>query len=490
MNNSEFIEKIHPPINDFGGKLHAIGCDLSNPCLREIFYEILKIKRLKAPIVCLPDLYLKARTEAPASIASAVKDTIVPTLSAPSLGCSMGIIATDLTKNDLTPERIKKFIASMQDELGKWYGFWENVFTWLGLKTRPLKKFDLTKDDFEKIIREGAKAAVKRYNFSESTLENIEMGGSVYETDELINLNLKKILPRSSFTNGRHDLGYGFKGNHFLEVHVVEAIFDIETASKLGLKEDQVVLFYHGGGGIVPYHIGRYYANRRKNNFKQKFFLTIGKIFFHLFSIEGIKNINSRLRYYFFPGTFQEIDAHSPEGKRYLLAIKAALNYSYAFNIAILARVRDALKKTYHEKDPSPRLVWALAHNSIFKEKLEGEDYFIHRHTLNRIQVGKPAILSGFNNTVSYLGMGLNAPEKTLWSAEHGAGENIKRFKKENKSREIVDKETVILRTKKPFETHVAHQSDEGVDYVMSELEKAGLMRRVLSIRPVASFKG
>ena len=470
--------------------IHPIGCETSDPKLSSLLQKISEIPSLASPVVCLPDLYLKARTEAPASIATAVRDKIVPTLSAPSLGCSMGVIATSLTKSDIVEDKTREFIGHMQEELGKWYGFLENIFTWLGLKTRPLKKYDLTMEDFEDFIRHGAKAAVKRYDLPNSILNNLELGGSVYTDQELKNLDLKKILPRSSFTNGRHDLGYGFKGNHFLELHMVEKIMDPASAASWGLKPNQILIFYHGGGGIVPYHVGRYYASRRKNNFKQKFFLAIGKIFFHLFSWDGVRNLRLRLKYYFFPKTFQEIDANSPEGLRYLLAMKAALNYSYAFNVAIIRRVADALAKTFPEKKIETALVSALVHNSIFKEKINGEELFVHRHTLNHVQAGKPIPLAGFNNTVSYLGVGLEAPEKTLRSAEHGAGENIRRFKEEGKSSQTPEYATVIYRSKPPHEQKVFHTSSEGVDFVMQKLEEAKLIRPVLTMRPLASFKG
>ena len=490
MNNSKIQDKIHPSTKDFGGRVHAIGCDVTERQLQNSLEKIAAIPSLSSKIVCLPDLYLKARTEAPASIVTAINNAIVPTLSAPSLGCSMGVIATNLTAKDLTENTERVFFNHMQDELGKYYNFWDNIAVWLGLKTRRLNKYDLSLEEFDGIVKRGAKAAIQRYGFSEKILENIEWGGSVYSNEEIRNLDLKKILPRSSFTNGRHDLGYGFKGNHFLEIHVIEDIFDSKTASAWGLSKDQIVIFYHGGGGMVPYHMGRYYANRMKNNLKQKFFLRIGKLFFHLFSMDGIKNFRERARYYFFPELFQEIKADSMEGIRYGLAIKAALNYSYAFNIALMARVRDALKNTFKDKNIEIRPIYALVHNSIIKEKVGPHELFVHRHTLNRVEEGKPTILSGFNNTISYIGIGLKPPPETLWSAEHGAGENIKRFEREGKSREDSGRETIIFKTKPPPATHVKHRTAEGVDFVMTKLEEAGLMRKVLSLRPLASFKG
>ena len=472
-------------------KIHFIGSNLEdNPKLKKLFSEILKLKSLEAPIVCLPDLYLKARTEAPASIATATKGTIVPTLSAPSLGCSMGMIATSLNKENITPEVERAFFAHIQDELGKYYNFFENISVWLGFKKRPLKKYDLTLGEFEDFIKFGAMAAVKRYGLPSSTVDNMEFRGSVFSDEEIKNLNLKNILPRSSFTNGRHDLGYGFKGNHFLEIHIVEDVLDETAAKSWGLKPNQVLIFYHGGGGIVPYHVGRYYANRRKNNFKQKFFLRIGKVFFHLMTPDGLKNFKTRLRYYFFPDTFQEIDANSTEGRRYLLATKAAINYSYAFNIAIMRRVMDSFEKTFPGRKIDFKLVSALVHNSINKENIKGQEVFLHRHTLNRVEPGKAIPLAGMGNTINYLGLGLESPPETLASAEHGTGENIKRFKKSGESKEDPNHQTTIYRTKVPFETKITHLTSEGVDFVMNELEKASLIKPIIKMRPIASFKG
>ena len=168
--------------------------------------------------------------------------------------------------------------------------------------------------------------------------------------EELRDLNLHKILPRSSFTNGRHDLGYGFRGNHFLEFQVVEDIIDEDMARNLNLSKNDVVIMYHGGGGMIPYHVGRYYANRKRNTLLQKVFTLIGKTLFHLVSWDGIKNMKERFTYYFLPHPFVEVPFSSPEGKRLMLANKAALNYSYAFNIAILRRTEDALKKSLPKK--------------------------------------------------------------------------------------------------------------------------------------------
>ena len=74
MNNSKFTEKIH-----------SLGCNLDDARTRHILERITALKSLAFPAVCLPDLHLKNRTEAPSSFAAATDGTIVPELTAPSV---------------------------------------------------------------------------------------------------------------------------------------------------------------------------------------------------------------------------------------------------------------------------------------------------------------------------------------------------------------------------------------------------------------------
>src|SRR3989344_7959891 len=276
-----------------------LGPDLENPKLKNIMDKIAGVRSLVFAPVYFPDLTLKDRTESPSSFAAATNDTIVPEFSAPSLGCGMGIIKTNLHESDLTEKFFSEFYTNVQNELGKHYSFFENVSVWLGLKKRHLKKYDLTEREFEDIIRHGAPAAVKKYGYDKSILERIEDKGSVFTDEELARLDLHNILPRSSFTNGRHDLGYGYKGNHFLEFQTVEKVLDPKIAGVFNLKEGDIVIMYHGGGGMIPYHVGRYYANRKKNTLKQKIFLFIGKYIFHFGSAQNIRTLKERFNYYF-----------------------------------------------------------------------------------------------------------------------------------------------------------------------------------------------
>lgn len=472
-------------------KIHALGCDTDEPKLHSILTTIASLKSLAAPAVCLPDIHLKDRTEGPCSFAAATHNTIVPELTAPSVGCGMGLLATSLNVKDTDHHFFERFYKHMREHLGPRYGHFRNGLLWLGLIRRPYNRYDLTVPEFENLIKHGAEFAVKKYNLPPETLEHVEYRGNVFSEDELKHLRLKAILPRVSYRSGRHDLGYGFKGNHFLEIQYVEEILDKEAAEKWGLTVGQVVVMYHGGGGAVSYHVGRYFGNRKKNTFRQKILLFFLKKLFHFGNPREWKYALLRFRYYFWPKPFTEIPISSPEGMRLMMATKASLNYSYGFRTAMIRRIADSLEKALPKKKVETSLVWDAIHNSILPETVRGKHVILHRHTANRVFAEKPVFISGFNTTNSYLATGLPEAEQYLFASDHGAGVTIKRMEREGNAHPHPKKPvTHIYQTKMPFKRIVPHITNEGIDYVVNTLADAKIVRPAIKLRPLAVFKG
>jgi len=472
-------------------KVHSLGCNIDDDRTRDILASITALPSLARPAVCLPDLHLKERTEAPSSFAAATRDTIVPELTAPSVGCGMGALITSLSVKDIDHTFFEAFFHELRANLGPRYGHFKNILLWLGIIGRPHKPYDLTEEEFADIIKRGAEAAVERYNLPAEFLDRVEYRGSVFSKEERESLNLKNILPRISWRSGRHDLGYGFKGNHFLEIQYVEEMIDIKTARDWGLKEGSIVIMYHGGGGAVSYHIGRYFGNRKKNTAFQKFVLFFFKALFHFGNPKNWKYAAKRFRYYFHPKPFMEIPLGTPEGDRLWQATKASLNYSYGFRMAIARRLIDTLNRVSPKKGVSASLIVDSTHNAIMKEKVGNEELIVHRHTANRAFPDKPLIVSGFNTTNSYIAVGLPNAEEHLFASDHGAGITIKKMQDEGLSRPHPKNfVTHIYQTRSPFKRVVEHITNEGIDYVMETLEREGIARPVARLRPLAVFKG
>ena len=466
-----------------------LGVTTSDPKRDAILATILRLPSLATPPICLPDIHLKHRTEGPCSFAAATTNTIVPDLTAPSVGCGMGIVATSLTEPDLTPESLRAFYHEMKSHLGPRYGKLKNMLLWFGLIHRPHLRYDLTIAEFEALVSKGAPAAIRRYQLPRETLQHIDHGGEYTMPEDWKGFALRDVLPRISYRSGRHDIGYGFKGNHFLELQIVDTIMDEEAARTWGLTQGQVVVMYHGGGGAVSYHVGRYFGNRKKNNFLQKCVLFLFKAHFH-FRLRALRDWPMRARSYFFPRPFMEHSLATREGRRLWLATQVSQNYSVGFRMGIFARITDSMK-TVFGSSTTCRLVWDAPHNVIVKEKLPIGERVVHRHTANPAHEGLPVMLSGFNTTHSLLGVGGNGAQDFLYSSDHGAGETIHRARKDGRSHLLIPERTTrIIQTREPKERTVAHESDEGLDDVVRPLNDAHIMAPVATFRPIAVFKG
>lgn len=469
-----------------------MGCDLTDQKLTQILEQITSLPSLARPVVCLPDIHMKEKTEAPASFVAATDDVVIPELTAPSVGCGMGVVATTLTRADITAEKLEMFYAQMQRHRGPKYGTLDNIFLWLGIKKRPHNIYDFTKEELIEAVQDGARSAVKKYNLPSETLEHVEYRGDAMKSEIERAIRISSILPRAAFASGRHDIGYGFKGNHFLEIQYVETVADQQTAHAWGLDSGTVVIMYHGGGGAVSHYLGRYFARRKKDSasLRSHLFQFLGKLVFHFGSFEGLRHLGERWRYYIVPKQFQEVPAHSLEGMRLLASIAASLNYSYAFRMAIVKRIQDALKATFGLAT-NAHLVWDTIHNSIRPETIGTKEYIVHRHTATRIFEGRPVLIAGFNNTNSYIGIGLPRAEEHLFSADHGAGETIKRNHAAGASQKHPEGHTTDIYTSKPpYKKTTPHITNEGLDAVIKPLEEIGAMRPVVYTRPIAVFKG
>ena len=457
--------------------------NLSFPEVAEKIERIRKyVPSLARHLVCLPNIHPKAGLESPPQFVAATKDTIVPQLTAPAMNCGMSLYKTNLTRYDFSEEFLKYFAARLRAGVHPWIGKWKIALQWIGLYNRSATVYDLTEDELKNIFLNGAPAALRRYRLPHDETTRMEYGGCVLSEQEKKEIDLKRLVPRSAWQNARHEMGYNFGGNHFLEFQYVEKILDAELAHQWNIYEDQIVLFYHGGGGHATYHLGRYFGRREKNTPFEKLILFWLKLFFHFGSWESIRHFGARWHAYFSRVPFSAIPLHTEEGKRLMQSVKIALNYGYAFRAALLRRINDALPKG------SASFLWDASHNSIMEENINGEHVIIHRQDAVRVFNEKPVMVAGFN-TLSYLGVG-SETEQSLRSATPSAGKTIVRFKEEGKSKEDPQHTMFISKRKEKELKKVPQQSPEGLFAITSELEQTGTVRPVAYLRPLGTIKG
>ncbi len=444
------------------------------------------VPSLARPLVCLPNIHPKSGLESPPQFVAATRDVIIPQLSAPAMNCGMSIFKTSLTKDDFSEKFLREFAKNLRAGVRPWIGRWRTALQWFGFYQRPATKYDLSKQELADMFLHGAPAALRRYNCPTSEVGQMEYGGCVLSEEEKRGMDLSRLVPRSAWINGLHEMGYNFGGNHFLEFHYVENIIDEDTARAWGLHANQILLLYHGGGGHATYHLGRYFGRREKNTSFEKIALFWLKLFFHFSSWEGIKNFRARWHAYFSRMPFPAIALNSPEGRRLMQSIKIALNYGYAFRATLLRRIIDAMPQN---KSAKVSFLWDAAHNSIMEEEMDGEKLIVHRQDAMRVFPGKPVMIAGFN-TLSYLGVGQNNTEVTMHSATPSAGKTISQFEKEGKSKPDFTHFTLVSKRKEPEFRRESHRASEGLFAVTKELEDAGIVKPVAYLRPVGLIKG
>jgi tRNA-splicing ligase RtcB len=285
----------------------------------------------------------------------------------------------------------------------------------------------------------------------------------------------------------RGEMGTLGSGNHYLEIQVVERLYDQQAASAFGLEIGQVIISIHCGSRGLGHQIGTDYL------------LSLAKAASRL----GVKLPDRELAC---------APILSPEGQEYLGAMNAGINCALA-NRQILAHMtREAVSQVI----PGAQLdtLFDVSHNTCKAEEhmVDGTSrlLYVHRKGATRAfgpqhpslparykEVGQPVIIGGSMGTGSYILAGVAESEtKSFSSASHGAGRAMSRTQalKQWRGRELIDSlgaQGILIRTKSMRgAAEEAPQAYKDVDLVAQVTEQAQLARRVAFLRPKVCIKG
>ena len=90
------------------------------------------------------------------------------------------------------------------------------------------------------MLVKGAKWAVSNGYGNKNDLDCIEENGQLEGADV-------EVLSSRSIERGRQQIGTLGAGNHFVEIDIVDEIYDEQAANILGLEKNQVMLQIHTG---------------------------------------------------------------------------------------------------------------------------------------------------------------------------------------------------------------------------------------------------
>ena len=339
--------------------------------------------------------------------------------------------------------------------------------------------------EIDEVLRDGARWAVRRgYGWPED-LEVIEAGGALPQADP-------QAVSDAAKQRGRGQIGTLGSGNHFLEVQVVEQIYDAVAARAMGIdQEGQVVVFVHCGSRGLGHQVCTDYLRVAERSARE----------------HGIHLVDRQLACMPF---------RSPEGQRYFGAMSAAANFAWANRQMITHWVREAFSRVFGRspEDLGMRLVYDVAHNigKIEEYPVDGQPrrVVVHRKGATRAfppghpeipsryrEVGQPVLVPGDMGRYSFVCVGTqDAMRLSFGSTCHGAGRVMGR-KQAVRTLAGVDiaeqlrHQGILVRAQdRSLLAEEASPAYKDVADVVAVCHAAGLSRRVARTRPIGVVKG
>jgi tRNA-splicing ligase RtcB len=386
------------------------------------------------------------------------------------INCGVRLLRTDLTLEDIN-NRIKDLIRAL----------FNNVPSGVGSKG----KIRIDEKEVKEVLLNGAKWALKKGYGWEEDIEKIEEHGA------LKGANPDKVS-RRAIERGRPQLGTLGAGNHFLEIQIVEDIYDRDAAKTMGIEDvGQITIMIHTGSRGLGYQVC-------DDNVR-----VLGRVT----SQYGISIPDRQLAC---------APIESPEGKSYFQQMACAANYAWANRQCIMHWVREAFERVLNKKakDLGMHLIYDVAHNiAKFEEHKVGTEFkklCVHRKGATRAfvaghkdvpaiykNIGQPVLIPGDMGTHSYLLLGTEkAMQETFGSTCHGAGRVMSRTKALQRTqgrridKELEEKGIFVLSASDKVLREEVPEAYKDIDMVVDAVHQAGISRKIARMRPLGVVKG
>jgi len=386
------------------------------------------------------------------------------------INCGVRLAATSLDFN-FVKDKIEKLVSAL----------FENIPTGVGA-AGAIKK--LSNNEMKNLLQKGSGWAIENDFGDSSDLDFTEENGM------LKNADAGALSPRA-IERGVDQVGTLGSGNHFLEVDIVEEIFDEKIASVFGLFPGQITVLIHTGSRGLGYQVCDDYL----------------KTLMKASTLYGFSLPDRQLAC---------APINSKEGQEYLSAMKCAANFAWNNRQVIMHLAKKSFKDTFNmtESELRFRLVYDVCHNiaKIEEHNINGKikKVCVHRKGATRAfppgsnlippkykEVGQPVLIPGDMGRYSYVLTGTEkSMHETFGSSCHGAGRNFsrKRAMKEAKGRNIIEelgKKGIVIQAK-GFRTIAEEMPDayKDVSDVVEVMHKEGISKKVAKLRPIGVIKG
>jgi len=383
------------------------------------------------------------------------------------INCGVRLLTTGLTLEETSPR-----IETLMDEL----------FATIPAGVGRGGKITFNRTELGGILQDGARFAVRAGYGLDEDVEHCEARG-----------RLEGAIPgnvsQRAYQRGRDQCGTLGSGNHFVEVQVVEKVFDPEAARAMGLERGRVTVMIHTGSRGLGHQVC-------DDSLKQ------------LVGVPGRYGISIPDR------QLACAPVESPDGRKYLGAMRAAANFAWANRQILTHLVRQVFTRVFRSAAGGLRLVYDVAHNvaKIEEHVVDGhrKRLCVHRKGATRAfpaglpevpdayrQVGQPVLIPGDMGRTSYVLVGTDAAmHQTFGSTCHGAGRVMSRHravklgKGRSIERELAERGIVARARSRTGLAEEQSAAYKDVGAVVAAVCDAGLSRRVVQLRPLGVIKG
>lgn len=385
------------------------------------------------------------------------------------INCGCRLMTTQLTGDDIGT-RLRELVGALM----------QNIPTGVGSKGN----IKLSAREERQVLQQGARWAVEHGYGTPEDLEATEDNGVINNADP------DKVSARA-LERGREQLGTLGSGNHFLEIEVVEEIFDAPAAAAFGLEAGQVAVLIHSGSRGLGYQVC--------DDSLAEMVRHMGKLDFPL------PDRQLACAY-----------VHSQQGQDYLAAMACAANYAWANRQLLMHWTREIFARTLGKSPRAVgmRLLYDVCHNvaKIEKFPLAGQEVAlcVHRKGATRSfppghpalperyrHVGQPVLIPGDMGHGSYVLAGTaKAFQETFGSACHGAGRVMSRAQATKLSkgraieREMADRGVIVMARGRGTLREELPEAYKNLDQVVDVVHQAGLARKVARLKTVGCIKG
>lgn len=385
------------------------------------------------------------------------------------INCGVRLVRSNLSYRD-----VKGHLQQLVEEL------FRNVPTGVGKRG----KYNFSEKELRQLMAEGVGYVLGRGLGVQRDLEYAEANGCLAGAEP-------DFVSDRAFARGAEQCGTLGSGNHFLEVQVVDHVFDEEAAQVMGLEKDMVCVMIHSGSRGLGYQVCDD-ALAALRTAPQKY---------------GIHLPDRQL-------ACAPID--SPEGQHYIGAMRAAANFAWCNRQLLMQQAREVFARVFGQswQELQMNLIYDVAHNiAKFEEHTTGgkkRKLWVHRKGATRAfppghsevppmyrGIGQPVLIPGDMGRASWVLVGqIGSMEQTFGTTCHGAGRAMSRTAavKQAAGRRI-DKELAAKGIIARAQSHKGLAEEQpkaykNVDDVVDVVHQAGLSKKVARMRPIGVIKG